>query len=439
MKRNYERLWAQVSARKQRLKVKISQLFNAEIDDRAERHAAEIAEAESIVESAGGLRGGVAKAAQLRAYLQGTDGLNPDAQRVLSKLWDHIPGEKPRAIAQVIVSELGAEPETLFAHFDDMPFAAASLGQVHAARLADGQELAVKVQYPFAEAALRDDLAQKSVLQELVGAELGEAVSKESIAALRERLLGELDYQAEAESLRRFKRAFASAPDIVIPAVLTKLSTKRVLTMERLFGRSLPELTKSGSNSERAQVATTLFRFAFASVWRHRILNLDPNPGNYVVLDSPTPAARVGFIDFGCTAELPEAIVEADRQIFLAMMHRDGEELRYAAHRASLIERAASFHSSTYRSWEQTLAAPFLSRTPSLLDPAWARELAELTWRLVKTGRLLLPPAALLLWRQRLGMLAVLSGLRPELPLRQLLSELLDDGNHPVPLYERYR
>jgi predicted unusual protein kinase regulating ubiquinone biosynthesis (AarF/ABC1/UbiB family) len=151
--------------------------------------------------------------------------------------------------------------------------------------------------------------------------------------------------------------------------------------------------------------------------------------------------AQVGFVDFGCTFELPPEIVEADRALFLAIIHRDGEELRYAAHRCGLIRKAQAqtFDSTNYRSWEQLLSAPFLTTEPAELHPSWARELTDQTWRLLKTGRIALAPAALLLWRQRLGVLAVLAGLRPRLPLRRLLADLLDDGVNPVPLYERYR
>lgn len=445
-KRRYDRLRAQVAVQGRRLGAQVRQLFSSRIDDEAERRATQLAEAESLADSAGELRAGVAKVAQLRAYIQGTAGLGPEAQAALTQLWDRLPGEEPQEISKVVREELGADPETLFARFDTAPLAAASIGQVHAARLHDGQDVAVKVQYPGVAAALRDDLAARSVLRQLVGADLGDAISAEAITGFRERLLAELDYKAEAASLRRFRSAFSGDPTVVIPAVFPELSAGRVLTMERLFGRSLPTLFASASEADRAAVATTLFRFAFNAPWRHRIINLDPNPGNYLVLDGekdrlPEQPARVGFVDFGCTAELPSEIVEADRRLFLAMIHRDGEELRYATHQAGIVSsrQALTFDASNYRSWEQALAGPFLTREPTRLDAAWARELTDLTWRLVQSGKIALPPPALLLWRQRLGVLGVLASLRPRLPMRRLLCDLLDEGDNPIPLYDRYR
>jgi predicted unusual protein kinase regulating ubiquinone biosynthesis (AarF/ABC1/UbiB family) len=445
MKRRYERLWAEAGVRGQRVKARLKQIIKSassdgKIDDVAERRDVQVAEANAIASSASQLRGGVAKIAQLRAYLEGSTGLVPEAQVILEKLWDHLPGDEPQAIRGVLRAELQHDPEEIFARFDAQPIAAASLGQVHAAQLKDGRHVAIKVQYPGVAEALRDDLEARDVLRELVGADLGEALTEEAIGALRDRLLAELDYQAEAESLRRFRSAFATDQAIVIPAVMTDLSTQRVLTMERLFGRSLPELARSGSLADRNGAATTIFRFAFLSPWRHRIINVDPNPGNYLILEGQKDAAmRVGFVDFGCTARLSDELAAVDRQLFLAMIHRDGEALRYAAHRSGLVERVSSFHSTVYRSWENTLSAPFLSREVTRLEPAWARELFDLTWKMAQMGKLALPGGALLLWRQRLGVLSVLAGLRPELPLRRLLADLLDDGENPLPLYDRYR
>lgn len=445
-KRSQKRLWAEVSARGRRLEAQFRQLFNAEINDDVERRAAEVAEAKATVSAAGQLRGGVAKVAQLRAYLQGQGALSlcTEALAILGRIWNRLPGDDPQAIFQALRTELGADPQTIFADFDPQPLAAASLGQVHAARLRDGQKVAVKVQYPGIAEALRDDLSAPGVVQKIVGANLGTAVSKEAIAALCTRLLAETDYQKEADALRRFKRAFENDPAIVIPAVFDQFSTKRVLTMEHLPGRNLSDLFVSKSAAEeRASLASIIFRFAFIGPWRHGLINLDPNPGNYVVLSAAPGQARVGFIDFGCTAELcsdaEQTALQADRQIFLAMIHRDGEALRHAAHRAGLIEQASSFYSNAYGNWEQILSAPFLSREPTMLDANWSRELTDATWQLAKSGKLELPPTMLLLWRQRLGVFAVLSLLQARLPWRRLLAEVLDDGIHPIPLYDRYR
>jgi predicted unusual protein kinase regulating ubiquinone biosynthesis (AarF/ABC1/UbiB family) len=444
MNRSQERLLTFATARLKHFRVKLGRLLSPDIDEDAERREAQLAEAEELTRRAAGLRGGVAKIGQLRAYLQGSGSVAPEAQKALSRLFDHVPGDEPQAIRRVIEEDLGAPPEKLFAEWADRPMAAASLGQVHAARAHDGSLLAVKVQYPGVAAALRDDLDSRGVLRELVGADLGGAVSDEAIATLRDRLLRELDYAEELRSLRRFRSAFSDEASVVIPRVVPERSSGRVLTMERLHGRSLPELAQTRPADERSAVAHTILRFALVGPIRHGLINADPNPGNYLVLkDEPaepaaSPLARVGFIDFGCVAELPEELRQADHDLWMAMIRRDGEALRHAAHRAGLIPAAKSFDAAVYRRWERQLSEPFLAREARPLLPEYVRELASLTWQLAHTQVLSLQPEALLLWRQRLGVFAVLASLAPTLPFRRVLGDVLDDRSHPVPLLQRF-
>lgn len=219
MKRSHQRLWAQTTALAQRLRAQLGHLLDTEIDEAGETRDAQVAEATAMADAASELRGGYAKVAQLRGYLQANESLTPEAQRVLGRVWDQLPAEEPEAIRAVIRAELGGEPEQVFAEFDRLPLAAASLGQVHGARTRDGASVAVKVQYPGVAEALRDDLGARRLVRDLVGADLGDAVPEASIAALSDRLLAELDYRAEQDWLRRFRMAFAGDRQIAIPAV----------------------------------------------------------------------------------------------------------------------------------------------------------------------------------------------------------------------------
>lgn len=481
MKRRERRLLSFLSARAQRFLVTARRMLDpsAELDEQAERTAADIAVAERLAASAGDLGAGMAKIAQLRGYLPSTaEGttLAPEAQRVLGRLWDRAPEKELAAIKAVIEADLGKPLAELFASFAEKPLAAASLGQVHAATLRDDtprpkepgapfSELAVKVQYPGAAEALRDDLEARRVLEELVGAGLGGAVDEAALAALRSQLLAELDYRAEAANLLRMRRAFGREAAVVIPRVVPALSSARVLSMELLRGRTLPSLFAGGAAAERTRVASTILRFSLRGPLRHGLVNADPNPGNYLVLsgeaaprpatdadrEPPPPLATVGFIDFGCVTELSEKVRAADRSLFLALIQRDGEGLRHAAYRAGLVPSPKAFDTKIYRRWERAFAEPFLSRTPFRLETGYAKELFELHTTLVHDGKLALPADALLLWRQRLGVLSVLANLRPELPARRLLADVLEevesdelgdgygDGPKRLPLYQRYQ
>lgn len=406
-----------------------------DVDVTTDRRAADLAEAEAFATSAGELGAAVAKAAQVRAYLDVTGAISTPAARALyARLWDRMPPRPPAIIRAVVAAELGAPVERRFARWDDEPLAAASLGQVHAAEDADGRRFAVKVQYPGVAEALRDDLESAALIRRVVGHELGGAAAAEALAVMRAQLLSELDYAAEARWLERFGAAFAGDRAIVVPTVDAARSTARVLTMQRLDGRTLADFAAAGDDEARRFVAGTIFRFAFGAPLLHGLFNADPHPGNYLVLDG-----KVGFVDFGSSAELSPELRDADRRLFLAMIRRDGEMLRHAAHQQGLVGDATVFEGSIWREWEQALAAPWLARGDFELTPAAVTRLIARTGELMRTRRIALPPGAILLWRQRLGALAVIAGLSPRLPFRRLLAELLDDGRNPLSLYERWK
>ena len=142
-------------------------------------------------------------------------------------------------VVEVVRSELGAHPDELFKDFAREPIAAASLGQVHTARLQDGTEVVVKVQYPGVEKALESDLANAAVLVR------GFALTGNSLDArpyyeeLRSSLLRELDYTAEAAQAESYRRAAERYPELVVPRVVPERSARRVLCLTRLEGQGL--------------------------------------------------------------------------------------------------------------------------------------------------------------------------------------------------------
>lgn len=438
MQRRYQRLIAFAGARIKRATASARQAVMTDVDVTRDKRAADLAEAEAFATSAAELGAAVAKAAQVRAYLDVTGAATtPEARALLSRLWDRMPPRPPSIIRAAVQAELGAPPEQLFAKWDDEPLAAASLGQVHAAEDADGTRWAVKVQYPGVAETLADDLSSASLLRRVVGSELGENAVEATLAVMRAQLLGELDYRAEAAWLDRFRRAFAMGgaanADIVIPRVDAARSSGRLLTMQRLDGTTLGAVAAADAET-RQRAARAIFRFAFGGPLQHGIFNADPHPGNYLA-----DGGRIGFVDFGSSAELSDEMRAADKKLFLAMIHRDGEELRHAAHTAGLVGEARVFESAAWREWEEALSAPFLPRVPVTLTSKQVARMITLTGELLRERRIALPPAAMLLWRQRLGALAVIASLSPKLPFRKLLAELLDNGRNPQSLFDRWR
>ncbi len=395
----------------------------ADDEDRIVDAAAE----RELARHAGELKGGVAKVAQLVAY---TGSGAPDELR---RLWDAAPAAGAAAIAGVVEAELGAPPARVFARWEPTPIAAASLGQVHAAIDHDGRALAVKVQYPGIAEALAADVASDGFVRRLAGLPLGRSLSTASLATLRAAIVGELDYRAEADALERAGRAWAGDPVIAIPEVVRAHTTRRVLTMTRAPGVPIAELP-AGDRALHAEVAMAIVRFAWGTPCNHGFLNADPNPGNYLV--ETGDATRVWFLDFGCTVDLDPAVVAADRAIWHGILDEDAfagaEKFRMALAAAGLLKQTASLATVVHRDWEREVAAPFASSEPFTWDRHYAGRLTAATRDVLAAGGLALPPSAVLLWRQRMGVAAVLGMLEPRAPFRRALMATLGTGKQAL-------
>ena len=221
---------------------------------------------------------------------------------------DAMPME-PVLVAAVVESELGSPPEEVFAAFSPEPIAAASIGQVHAARLHDGTEVAVKVQYPGVADAIRDDLANTELLFTFLKIAKGVVPQFRSFDVravadeVAERIGEELDYGTELANQMEFAEHYRGHPFARVPEVFPQLSSDRVLTMEMVHGRRWDAI--DGVDQElRDRWGEVIDRFFFGSIARFGMFNADPHPGNYLFHDDGT----VTFLDFGSVKRLsPEA------------------------------------------------------------------------------------------------------------------------------------
>jgi predicted unusual protein kinase regulating ubiquinone biosynthesis (AarF/ABC1/UbiB family) len=390
---------------------------------------------------AGRLKGGLAKVAQLAAYDPGASlgrgrGASAAARQVLGGLWDHAPAVSSSAISTVIEQDLGKSPQSLFAEWDGTPLAAASLGQVHAAKLADGTDVVVKVQYPGVADALRADLDDGAFIRKLAGAEIGRTLDDEALNALAEAVRAELDYTAEAAIQQKFQAAWANDKTVRIPRVIRELSTQRVLTMTRARGKTVVDAAGGGAPDVRAQAAAAIYKFSWGSPLAHGLLNADPNPGNFLVEVEPDGHVAVWCLDFGCALEIPDAVRDADREIWWGLLDEDNataaERFRLALARSGLLRKTDSLASTAHRDWERALAAPLATHGSFHWDAAYAGDFAETTGRVLASGGLQLPARLLLLWRERLGVSAVIGMLDAHVPFRRVLLDLIGHGKRAL-------
>jgi ubiquinone biosynthesis protein len=230
-------------------------------------------------------------------------------------------------VQKTVEKELGKPLLELFAQFDMRPIASASIGQVHAARLRNGQPVVVKVQHPDIESRVRTDLDILHGLAELAERALSELrpYHPKAVAAEFQRvLLKELDLEREQRHLRHFAESFADDPTVRFPATYPELSTGRVLTMEQLEGVKLTdatELRKNGFDPEEiARRGATVF---LEMIFRDGFYHADPHPGNFLILEG----GQIGILDCGMVGRVDEALHEVIEDLLLAIANRDPTEL----------------------------------------------------------------------------------------------------------------
>ncbi|MBI2168698.1 MAG: AarF/ABC1/UbiB kinase family protein, partial [Actinobacteria bacterium] len=286
-----------------------------------------------MFELMGGMKGAVMKLGQMASILG--DSLPDQYGEALRGLQQSAPPMAYELMAGVVEEDLGAAPHELFEKFSREPVAAASIGQVHKARLADGTEVAVKVQYPGVDTAIRADLDNMFLLTS-VARMMAPGIDPESLVTeIKSVMFDELDYTREAANQQEFGRAYEGHPWIRVPRVFPEFSARRVLTSEWVSGRSFYDMLDA-PQSERDLVGEQLFRFFVGSVGALRFFNADPRPGNYFFVEPSrsrsrgAEAAPIWFLDFGMVKRFTPAVIERLGEQVLALRSADGVRVGHA-------------------------------------------------------------------------------------------------------------
>lgn len=251
------------------------------------------------------------------------DLLAPEYLRALAKLQDDVPPFPAREARAVVEEELGAPIARLFSRFDDRPLAAASISQIHAARLPDGRDVVVKIERPGIRRVVANDLeimAQLAALAEKHSAEWSRRKPTRVIAEISRSLDRELDFALEAAHTERFARQFEDDPSVRVPLVHRALSSSRVLTLERVSGLKADDpaaLERAGLDPRIT--AETVSDHYLAMIFLHGFFHADPHPGNLFI----QPGHIVAYVDFGMTGRLDRATREGLAEIVFAVSERD--------------------------------------------------------------------------------------------------------------------
>ena len=244
------------------------------VSGRSETAAAnqQLKSAEALVKVLGGMRGAAMKVGQtLSAVDVGMvpEEVRPRFQEILATLQQDAEPVSFKALSKVITDDLGGRLSDYFADFDEEPLAAASIGQVHRATTRDGQDVAVKVQYPGITEAIQADLKNLRLALRLLDM-IAPGINTGAIAdEIRERISEELDYELEATNQRAMARAYRDHPFIVVPGVVTELCRERVIVSEFIEGDRFAD-AKLRSQPERDRLGEILVRFYISGPMRHR-------------------------------------------------------------------------------------------------------------------------------------------------------------------------
>lgn len=251
----------------------------------------------------GNMKGVFMKLGQIVSFAH--DALPEQAKTALAGLQKDAPPMSWTLARGVLEAELGGDLSNTFKHVDEQPLAAASIGQVHRARLRDGTDVVVKIQYPGVDTAIEGDLA---ALEKMTGmaAMFNRSVDFPTVLAeLRARVVEELDYRREARNQALFRRLWEGHPMIRVPHVHPEHTTKRVLVSEFVRGFGFYDFVAASDAREKRIASATIADFVFDSMFVHLVYNGDPHPGNYLFHED----GSVTFLDFGCVKRFtPEAM-----------------------------------------------------------------------------------------------------------------------------------
>ncbi|NLV56749.1 MAG: AarF/ABC1/UbiB kinase family protein [Acidimicrobiales bacterium] len=379
--------------------------------------------ADDVVATLGNMKGAMMKLGQMASYLD--QGLPEPVREALSQLRSDAPPMSGELAAQAIERELGQPPDRLFAEWDPVPIASASIGQVHRALTHDERAVAVKVQYPGIDAAIRSDLSSVGLLFTSMGAVYPGLEPGPLIEELKSRLAEELDYGLEARNQAAFADAFRGHPFIHVPDVVPELSTDRVLTSELAVGEPFETIVAS-DQATRDRAGEIIYRFVFRSLYGLRMFNGDPHPGNYLF----GADGRVTFLDFGLVKHFTEGeLADFSSMVEEVSFRRDPARFRALIERIGLLRAGAPFTDDQVMSYFAHFYALVDERGPTTITPEYASAtVRQIFDQSGPDGDLLkatnVPPSFVIIQRINLGLYAILGELNATADWRGISEEL---------------
>ncbi|BBY65473.1 ABC transporter ATP-binding protein [Mycolicibacterium helvum] len=381
----------------------------------------------------GELKGGAMKVGQALSVMEAAipEEFGEPYREALTKLQKDAPPLPAAKVHRVLDGQLGTKWRERFTSFDDTPVASASIGQVHKGVWSDGREVAVKIQYPGADEALRADLKTMqrmvSVFKQLSpGADVQGVVDE-----LIERTEMELDYRLESDNQRAFAKAYEGHPHFVVPHVVA--SSPKVMITEWIDGVPMSHIIREGTPQERDLCGTRLIELTFDAPSRLGMMHGDAHPGNFMML----PDGRMGVIDFGAVGPLPDGLPIEIGQIICLARDKNYDELLPTMERVGFIQKgeqvSASEIDDMLRQYVEPIEVEVFHYTRRWLQKMAAANM-NVSSQQIKTARAMDLPAKLAIpLRVIASTVAISCQLDAHVPTRELAARLVPGFAEPEP------
>jgi len=375
--------------------------------------------AHQLTESLGEMKGLLMKYGQMISYVD--LGLPEPAKKILQTLQDTVQPMSPETAEGVFVAELRQKPRDLFQEWSPAPFAAASIGQVHRARLKSGEAVAVKIQYPEIRQAIEADLKNSVIVDKFSSIFLRNQDKGAILEELRERLFEECDYLHEAANQELFRGIFAGDERIRIPRAYRELSSARVLVSSYVDGLSFARFRAKASQEEKSQAGRTIYRMALESTFRHGLFNCDPHPGNYLFRGD-----QVHFLDFGCVKRFSPEFLRIWKAKIRAVLEGRQGEMRDLAIEMRLVINPDQYDFDHHYRMLRELYSPWMAGsftfTHAFVKETWRGMLADNPNKF----RMNVPKDWVFINRMQWGLYAVLAELEAKGDWRDIVLPLIE-------------
>ena len=361
--------------------------------------------AQQILATATRLKGMLIKLGQLMGAR--ADILPDEYIEVLSQLHDTVPPRTYEAIRAVVEEELGSPISSIFAEFTRTPIASASLAQVHRARLHDGRDVAVKVQYPEIEEIVKVDLQNIRLLARVAGRLLRDFDLTPIVEELSENMPLELDFINEGHNAEATARNFAENDAVIVPRIYWEHTTRRLLIMEYVDGikiTDMPAMEAAGIDPQAAYslLAETYMRQIFV----HSFFHADPHPGNLFV----RPGPKLVIVDFGLAKQLKPEFARAFTGLITALISADSGAMAQAFRDLGFRTRHAD--DAVFEAMGQAMVGRLSRHGKFKRDRQVLNEFQQRMMRVFRENPVVRVPGEFLLIGRVMGLL---SGLRAQL------------------------